>query len=157
MSPAASSSEALKAAICANDAAAVAEVLQQHPDLKSQLDRALPDFDFGALPIISFGTSKLYHYAYPFLPPVALAGGLSFAWVWNHLQPIVVRWVAAREQAGLWPAKLHVDPGRHTLRTVFTVIAVFSAVLVVWTVAFGSFRLEAGGVMLFKNGSFLRP
>jgi ankyrin repeat protein len=52
MSPAASSSAALKAAICANDAAAVADVLQQHPDLKSQLDRALPDFDFGATPLL---------------------------------------------------------------------------------------------------------
>jgi hypothetical protein len=37
---------------------------------------------------ISAGTSKLYHYAYPFLPPVALAGGYAaaliarFAWRW---------------------------------------------------------------------------
>ena len=32
---------------------------------------------WGALPLalISIGTSKLYHYAYPFLPPAALAGG----------------------------------------------------------------------------------
>ena len=44
--------EALKAAICANDAAAVASVLQQHPELEGQLDRALPDFDFGATPLL---------------------------------------------------------------------------------------------------------
>lgn len=31
------------------------------------------------LAVISAGTSKLYHYAYPFLPPVALAGGYAIA------------------------------------------------------------------------------
>jgi 4-amino-4-deoxy-L-arabinose transferase-like glycosyltransferase len=44
-----------------------------------------------ALPmvLISAGTSKLYHYAYPFLPPVALAGGYAIArlsgWAWSGL------------------------------------------------------------------------
>jgi ankyrin repeat protein len=44
--------EALKAAISANDAAAVANVLRQHPDLERDLNRALPDFDFGATPLL---------------------------------------------------------------------------------------------------------
>lgn len=45
-----------------------------------------------ALPmaLISSGTSKLYHYAYPFLPPVALAGGYGVAlvakWIWRFVQ-----------------------------------------------------------------------
>ena len=52
MSSEPSSRDALKAAVCANDAAAVADVLQSHPDLKKQLDRALPDFDFGATPLL---------------------------------------------------------------------------------------------------------
>src|SRR5688500_5352566 len=52
MSTEASSREALKAAISANDAGAVATVLQQHPDLTRQLDRALPDFGFGATPLL---------------------------------------------------------------------------------------------------------
>ena len=47
-----SASEALKAAICANDAAAVASVLRQHPTLTDDLNRALPDFDFGATPLL---------------------------------------------------------------------------------------------------------
>ena len=44
-----------------------------------------------AVPIIaiSMGTSKLYHYAYPFLPPVALAGGYAIAviagWLYGWL------------------------------------------------------------------------
>ena len=52
MSSDASSAEALKAAICANDAAAVANVLRQHPSLEGQLNRALPDFGFGATPLL---------------------------------------------------------------------------------------------------------
>lgn len=50
-----------------------------------------------ALPMIaiSAGTSKLYHYAYPFLPPVALAGGYFIAsvsgWIWNLLQRALAR------------------------------------------------------------------
>ena len=30
---------------------------------------------------MSVGTSKLHHYAYPFLPPIALAVGFGPAWV----------------------------------------------------------------------------
>ena len=52
MASEASPGEALKAAISSNDAGAVAGVLQRHPDLKSQLDRALPDFGFGATPLL---------------------------------------------------------------------------------------------------------
>jgi 4-amino-4-deoxy-L-arabinose transferase-like glycosyltransferase len=42
-----------------------------------------------AVPIalISLGTSKLYHYAYPFLPPVALAGGFLIAFLWETVRP----------------------------------------------------------------------
>ena len=52
MSPETSPSEALKTAICANDAGAVANVLRQHPSLEGELNRPLPDFDFGATPLL---------------------------------------------------------------------------------------------------------
>jgi ankyrin repeat protein len=52
MSSEASPFEALKSAISANDAAAVADVLRQHPDLERHLDRPLPDFGFGATPLL---------------------------------------------------------------------------------------------------------
>jgi ankyrin repeat protein len=44
--------EALKAAILADDAADVAAVLDRHPELKAHLDDPLPDFDFGATPLL---------------------------------------------------------------------------------------------------------
>ena len=39
--------------------------------------------------LISFGTSKLYHYTYPFLPPVALAGGYAAGFLWVTVRPLV--------------------------------------------------------------------
>lgn len=44
--------EALKTAIRANDAAQVAVVLERHPELKARLDDPLPDFQFGATPLL---------------------------------------------------------------------------------------------------------
>jgi ankyrin repeat protein len=47
-----SPSEALRAAVHSNDASAVAGVLDRYPALRSQLDRPLPDFGFGATPLL---------------------------------------------------------------------------------------------------------
>jgi ankyrin repeat protein len=47
-----SAPEVLRAAVRTNDAAAVASVLERYPELKSQLDRPLPDFGFGATPLL---------------------------------------------------------------------------------------------------------
>lgn len=48
----AKAAEALKTAIRANDAAQVGAVLDRHPELKARLDDRLPDFDFGATPLL---------------------------------------------------------------------------------------------------------
>ena len=42
-----SPAEALKAAVCDNDAARVRDVLQQHPELRAIIDDPLPDYGFG--------------------------------------------------------------------------------------------------------------
>ena len=42
-----SPAEALKAAVCDNDAARVREVLKQYPDLRARIDDPLPDYGFG--------------------------------------------------------------------------------------------------------------
>ena len=69
--------------------------------------------------IISAGTSKLYHYAYPFLPPVALAAGYLVALV-VMLAPVPLRKVlewAEDRLAGLWPS-LAARAGRPAFRAV---------------------------------------
>jgi ankyrin repeat protein len=42
-----SPAEALKAAVCDNDAARVRDVLKQHPELRATIDDPLPDYGFG--------------------------------------------------------------------------------------------------------------
>ena len=42
-----SPAEALKAAVCDNDAASVRDVLKQHPELRAIIDDPLPDYGFG--------------------------------------------------------------------------------------------------------------
>ena len=42
-----SPAEALKGAVCANDAARVRETLEKHPELRARIDDPLPDYGFG--------------------------------------------------------------------------------------------------------------
>jgi len=45
--------EVLTAAVCANSAARVSEVLEQHPELKSRLDDPLPNYAFGGTALLA--------------------------------------------------------------------------------------------------------
>jgi hypothetical protein len=61
-----------------------------------------------ALPIslISLGSSKLFHYTYPFIPPLALAAGYLFAWMDHRASDVIARWNAGR--AWRWVARVAV-------------------------------------------------
>src|SRR5712691_8172809 len=45
--------QALKRAVCADSAARVSEVLEQHPELKSRLDDPLPNYAFGGTALLA--------------------------------------------------------------------------------------------------------
>lgn len=45
--------EALAAAVKANDASRVRQVLEAHPELRAAIDNPLPDFSFGATPLLA--------------------------------------------------------------------------------------------------------
>jgi 4-amino-4-deoxy-L-arabinose transferase-like glycosyltransferase len=51
-----------------------------------------------ALPIslISLGSSKLLHYTYPFVPPLALSAGYLFAWLDRRTAEVTARWGAGK-------------------------------------------------------------
>jgi 4-amino-4-deoxy-L-arabinose transferase-like glycosyltransferase len=87
--------------------------------------------------LLSFGTSKLTHYAYPFVPPLALAGGYLAALV-LALGPLAVGRIA-------WSRPLMVG------------IAAIGAALAVATVVAGDLRLTIGGSTILRNTSILRP
>jgi len=110
------------------------------------------------LAIISAGSSKLYHYAYPFLPPLTLAVGYVVA-LMAMLGPPVVRKLLERAEDLLgeaMPRLQALSSGRSVRIVGLTAIAVASG-LVLGAVAFGTVRASIGGVQLFKSSSLLRP
>lgn len=95
--------------------------------------------------IISTGSSKLYHYLYPYLPPLALAAGAGVAWI--------------AEAAG---SRLHL-PDRFKWRTPMWVRGVawgvtgLAIAVALATVINGATRLYAGDTLIFRNTSLVRP
>ena len=117
------------------------------------LDKLLVVYWF-AIPValISIGTSKLHHYLYPFLPPVALAAGYGPAWllaatrthVDRAMDAVHRRWIAARA----WTS------GVTNSLLALAVIAAFTAAL---TLVLGRIDVEVFNVTMFRNSSIERP
>ncbi len=109
------------------------------------------------LAVISLGTSKLYHYAFPFLPPVALAGGFTASFLWDVVRPRVVQAasVAVRLIGGVSIADLLAH--RPAVRRTLMAMSVVSAVVVVWTLVAGSLVIKLDGTTIFQNRHLLRP
>ncbi len=105
--------------------------------------------------VISIGTSKLYHYAYPFLPPLALAGGYALAKVvdlaWRWFKRPAEMLVDMRARA--WPGFLR----SATVRTALTVLGIAALALAVVTGLLERVRLVVRGTRLFRNSSLVRP
>ncbi len=90
--------------------------------------------------LISLGSSKLYHYFYPYLPPLALAAGAALAWI-----------VAAAGKYSLpesWTPRL--SPG---MRAGAWTVAALAIALAVSTAILGTVRIDG----LFRNSSVVRP
>ncbi len=102
--------------------------------------------------LISTGTSKLHHYLYPFLPPVALAAGYGPAWllaatrsqVDQAITAVHRRWIAAR---GWKPAVVNA-------LAALAAIAAFTGAL---TLVLGRIDVDVANVTVFRNSSVERP
>jgi 4-amino-4-deoxy-L-arabinose transferase-like glycosyltransferase len=108
--------------------------------------------------LISFGTSKLYHYAYPFLPPAALGAGYLAALV-VMLAPAPLDRVLHRIYGAVatrMPAAVRVSR-RPAARVVCLAVAGAAAAVAVATVIFGRVHLSVGETMLFKSSGVVRP
>jgi len=107
--------------------------------------------------LISAGTSKLYHYEFPFLPPVALCGGYAAAWLaartWRWFRQPAQSFTAWRDQR-LFPGA----PGpRHTaLRTISVIAGLAGLLTAIATSLFGRVRLTLGDTVLFRNSGAVR-
>lgn len=104
---------------------------------------------------ISTGTSKLYHYAYPFLPPVALAAGYWVGaiatWIWRQAERPAH--VLAGPLARRLPRALSSSPAR----SVWLGLGVASLAIGLATIALGRLNLEIAGTLVLRNASVWRP
>jgi 4-amino-4-deoxy-L-arabinose transferase-like glycosyltransferase len=107
--------------------------------------------------LISFGTSKLYHYVYPFLPPLALAGGYLVA-LFVMLGPVPLRnalqWVEDRIAS---VPRLDVVSGRPWLVGVLRLAIAGAAAVAVVAGVSGRFRLALPGDVILRSSGILRP
>jgi 4-amino-4-deoxy-L-arabinose transferase-like glycosyltransferase len=98
---------------------------------------------------ISLGSSKLYHYFYPYLPPLALAAGYGIAW----LARAIARWTDPLLDR--WRLGSHAPPS--AVRVAALVVAAVAVALAVATAVEGPLRFTWGGQLLFRNTSIERP
>ena len=110
------------------------------------------------LALISLGSSKLYHYAYPFLPPLTLAAGYVVALV-VMLAPVVLRNVLERAEdlIARFAPGLSEASRRPGLRAAGAAIIWVATALILAAWLFGVFRVEIVGVQLFKSSGIIRP
>src|SRR5262249_20807940 len=85
------------------------------------------------LTLISVGTSKLYHYAYPFLPPAALAGGYLAAFLFQRVPALLDFLERAMRgldrSAARWAPWLRRAFERKTLRRLTAAVAIISGAI----------------------------
>jgi 4-amino-4-deoxy-L-arabinose transferase-like glycosyltransferase len=113
-----------------------------------------------ALPValISAGTSKIYHYSYPFLPPLALAGGYVPGLVFMlGAAPLARLGRAATDRiAYAWP-RAGAALRRPAMRRLLLAGATTAFLVASASLVFGPLRVRAGSTDLFKSSGMLRP
>ena len=129
--------------------------------------------------LMSIGSSKIFHYSYPFLPPIALGVGALVDVLFRAIESRMARvagaaerglsraierrlartWpvVAARFRSLTWATSEHPSRARSLARQLLVAGAVFAVALGVWTAVAGRVRWEVNGVELLTNSSASRP
>ena len=102
--------------------------------------------------LMSLGTSKLHHYVYPFVPPVALAVGFGPGWLARAGSVRVAQLMAVVERrftaTGRWA---RIAAG------LLLVVSVGAAAMALATLILGSVTWRVGGVTLLRNSHVARP
>lgn len=104
--------------------------------------------------LISIGTSKIHHYVYPFLPPLALAAGYGVDWLLRFGRGYAVAAMTALQQRA---GRVGIVPSNSGLRYALMTVAALAAVLAIATFAMGTVEWSVGGVRLFRNSHVGRP
>jgi 4-amino-4-deoxy-L-arabinose transferase-like glycosyltransferase len=108
--------------------------------------------------LISVGSSKLYHYAYPFLPPFTIAAGYLVALAVMLGPPVVRKGFEAVEDllARATPSVSALGERRST-QFIGMIVLWIGGSLILGAIAFGTVRVSVGGVQLFKSSGLGRP
>jgi 4-amino-4-deoxy-L-arabinose transferase-like glycosyltransferase len=108
--------------------------------------------------LISIGTSKLFHYAYPFLPPLALALGWFVSDVarWIDARVSAITGSSASESRSAATSVAESRPWR-VARRLLVACAVILLAVATWTAATGKLTWEFDGATLIRNSSIVRP
>jgi len=115
---------------------------------------------WGTLPLIliSTGSSKLYHYAYPFLPPLTIAAGYVVA-LFVMLAPVVLR--RALEYIEDLVAKVSPPLERIATQPIVRSLGMgliwLATGLAIGALFFGVVRIGIGNIQLFKSSGVIRP
>jgi hypothetical protein len=110
------------------------------------------------LVMISIGNSKLYHYAYPYLPPAALAGGFLVGMVYALVPKPTERGMQlVRTYLAQWTPRVTRACERPAMKTALLALAVVAVAVAAISVAHGPVRIDVGRTQLFKSGGVLRP
>ena len=104
--------------------------------------------------LISVGSSKIHHYVYPFLPPLALAAGYGVDWLLRFGRGYAVTVMTALQQRA---GRVGIVPTNAGLRYGLMTIAALAAVLAVATFVLGTVEWKVGDVRLFRNSHVGRP
>jgi 4-amino-4-deoxy-L-arabinose transferase-like glycosyltransferase len=129
--------------------------------------------------LMSIGTSKVFHYAYPFLPAIALGVGAVADALIRAIASTMATTAGATERglfrviedtlARRWPAvsgwfrslpwtaNEHPSSARVFARRLLVAAAVCAGVLGVWTAVAGPIRWDVNGVQLLRNSNPFRP
>ena len=101
--------------------------------------------------LLSAGTSKLFHYAYPFLAPLAIGVGLAVA--------IAMEALASPRWSGWWhwPGLSTRGAAGARAARVLTFAGGLAFVLAAWAVVIGPFTLEIAGTRLLRSAVVWRP
>ena len=107
---------------------------------------------------ISIGTSKLYHYAYPYVPPAALGGGFLVGVVYMLVpRPIEQGMRGAARYVSQWLPRAKQACERGGARTVLLGLAWLAIAIAAVSLVHGPVKIEIGRTELFKSSGVLRP
>ncbi len=107
--------------------------------------------------MISMGTSKLPHYAFPFLPPLAIGAGYAVATlvavITGPLGALDLRWMRSSSIA----TGGHFSRAFAIVRGALVVGAAIALAVALWTALDGRMMWNLGGGHRFSNASIARP